>query len=241
MQMNDIWFAAIALLPSAALLTVAAAIRLGRVQSEIDLRSTRSDARSVAAPRQLARRAVRLRNAIVAQCAGVVALAMGVALGISHGAFGWPESLGIAAGSSIAGAICLLIAAIELAGEALAAWRAIAEQQGGVEASAGNVHIIFEFSGGPMDGKTAVGEAGEQGEADRYYALTHHGRVGQQFHVASRYAVDTLTREGLDETAMRKFQRHVYQVTDRLEGDEEVLVRAEYVREPKHGGRGAAS
>lgn len=241
MRTYDLWLAVIALLPGAALLTGAASVRLGRVQSEIETRSVRADALGPAALRQLVRRAARLRNALVAGLACVAALAMAVGLGVSHAAFGWPASLGMAAGSTIVGAVCLMVAAIEMMRDTRAAWCTVAELQGGVEASAGNVQIIFEFSGGPMDGKTAVGAAGEQGEADRYYALTHHGRVGQQFHVASSYAVDTLTREGLDEKATRRFQRHVYQVTDRLEGEGEVLVRAEYVREPKHGGRGAAS
>ena len=94
--------------------------------------------------------------------------------------------------------------------------------------------IIFEFSGGPLDGKTVVGEEGEQDEAERYYLLTNHGTVGQRFKVASEYAVELLASEQLKEERPHHFQRHVYEVTGRLEGDDEVLIRADYVtRRPR--------
>jgi hypothetical protein len=89
--------------------------------------------------------------------------------------------------------------------------------------------IIFEFTGGPLDGKTVEGESGEQDEADRYFALTHHGKVGQRFRIGSEYAIDLLAAEGLKEDRPHHFRRHNYDVTDRLEGDDEVLIRAEYV------------
>ncbi len=89
--------------------------------------------------------------------------------------------------------------------------------------------IIFEFTGGPLDGKTVEGESGEQDEADRYFALTHHGKVGQRFRIGSDYAIDLLAAEGLKEDRPHHFRRHTYDVTDRLEGDDEVLIRAEYV------------
>jgi hypothetical protein len=91
--------------------------------------------------------------------------------------------------------------------------------------------IIFKFAGGPLDGKSIVGEAGEQDEADRYYTLTNHGRIGQRFRIASEYAIDMLTREQLKEERPHRFQEHVYQVTDRLEDDKKIFMRAEYVQE----------
>ena len=93
------------------------------------------------------------------------------------------------------------------------------------------VRVIFKFKSGPMDGKTVLGRLGEQGEADRYYTLTAHGRVGQQFRMASQYAIDTLTREQLKEEKPHRFQQHQYRVTGRLEDDEKVFVHAEYVQE----------
>ena len=89
--------------------------------------------------------------------------------------------------------------------------------------------IIFEFAGGPLDGKAVTGIQGEQDEADRYYVLTHHGKIGQRFRLASDYAVEILTQEQLRIETPHHFQPHSYRVTDRLEADDEVLIRAEYV------------
>lgn len=91
------------------------------------------------------------------------------------------------------------------------------------------MRIIFEFAGGPLDGKSVIGQHGQQDEADRYYALTHHGKIGQRFRIASDYAVEILAREQLKVDAPHHFQQHVYRVTDRLEGEDEVLIRAEYI------------
>ena len=78
-----------------------------------------------------------------------------------------------------------------------------------------------------------MGELGEQDEADRYFGLTNHGRIGHRFRTASQYAIDTLTREELKEERPHHFQEHVYQVTDRLEDEEKVFVLAEYVQDEK--------
>jgi hypothetical protein len=82
-----------------------------------------------------------------------------------------------------------------------------------------------------MDGKTVIGELGEQDEADRYFALTNHGQIGHRFRTASQYAIDTLTREELKDERPHHFQEHIYQVTDRLEDGEKIFVVAEYVRD----------
>jgi hypothetical protein len=91
--------------------------------------------------------------------------------------------------------------------------------------------VIFKFAGGPLDGKTIVGEPGQDDEAQRYYALSYHGRVGQQFHTASEYAVSVLS-SGQGEQQQR-FQQHTYQVTDRIQNGDIVLVRTEY-RQPSN-------
>lgn len=91
------------------------------------------------------------------------------------------------------------------------------------------LRIIFEFVGGPNDGKVLEGMLGEPSEAERYYLFSNRGAVGQRFKVASQYAVDTLASEELKVEKRHGFQRHYYIVTDRLEEGEEVLVRAQYV------------
>ena len=68
--------------------------------------------------------------------------------------------------------------------------------------------IIFEFVGGPYDGKVATGDLGEAGDAERYYLFTNHGVVGYLFKVASEYAVETLSREGLRPNQGWQFQKH---------------------------------
>jgi len=90
--------------------------------------------------------------------------------------------------------------------------------------------LIFNFKGGPMDGKTVIGQPGEQDEADRYYTLTDRGRVGQRLRTASQYAIDTLARQQLKEERPHRFQEHVYEVVDRLEDADKIFVRAEYVK-----------
>ena len=52
--------------------------------------------------------------------------------------------------------------------------------------------IIFEFVGGPNDGKVLNGALGDASDAERYYLFTNHGTIGQRLKVASEYAVETL-------------------------------------------------
>lgn len=91
------------------------------------------------------------------------------------------------------------------------------------------MEITFEFVGGPHDGKVATGRLGEAGEAERHYLFTNHGMIGHRFKVASDYAVETLAREGLKNEQRHNFQRHYYEVTEHMEDDGEVYVRAEYL------------
>ena len=97
------------------------------------------------------------------------------------------------------------------------------------------MNIIIEFIGGPMDGQTVAGRSGQQDEADRYYALTHHGRIGQRFRIASTLAIETLSREELRDEAPHHFQPHSYKVTDRVESEGELLIRVEYVDQDAPG------
>jgi hypothetical protein len=97
--------------------------------------------------------------------------------------------------------------------------------------------LVFKFTGGPLDGKTVVGRQGRQDEADRYYTLTHHGRIGQRLKTASQYAIDTLAEEEAQQQTPHHFQQHVYQVVDRIEDQEKVFVRVQYVVDKAGGDR----
>lgn len=90
--------------------------------------------------------------------------------------------------------------------------------------------INFEFVGGPNDGKLLRGQLGDASDAERYYLFTNHGHVGQRFKVASDFAVEALAQEHAgDDESRHSFQTHHYVVTERLEEDEEILIRAAYV------------
>jgi hypothetical protein len=88
--------------------------------------------------------------------------------------------------------------------------------------------IIFEFIGGPHDGRTLEGVVGEGSDAERYFIFSNWGRIGQRLKVASDYAVETLARERLREDKRHYFHGHFYVVTEHLEDSGEVWVRARY-------------
>jgi hypothetical protein len=92
--------------------------------------------------------------------------------------------------------------------------------------------IIFKFLGGPFDGKTVTGSPGEEGDAQKYYALSHHGRMGQRFRVASEYMVNTLAAEQLQEQRPHRFPQHFYEVVDRIDNRHVLFVRVKYVETP---------
>lgn len=94
------------------------------------------------------------------------------------------------------------------------------------------MRILFEFVGGPKDGNLAQGVLGEGGDAERHYLFSNRGRIGQKFKVASEYTVETLASEGLEIDQPHHFQIHYYVVTDRVEDEDEVWVRAEYLPRP---------
>lgn len=88
--------------------------------------------------------------------------------------------------------------------------------------------IIFEFLGGPSDGKSVQGALGDGDDAERYYLFTNRGTVGQRFKIASEYAVEILAHDELKVEERHHFQPHYYVVTERLEDGDEVWVRATY-------------
>ncbi len=101
--------------------------------------------------------------------------------------------------------------------------------------------ITFEFVGGFMNGKTLVGEltgsanAKSGDEVARHYYSTDRGTVGKRFWSASDYMVDTLKHHGGDVAALRaasldpRFQCDHYEVIERRENGDGVIVRAKYV------------
>jgi hypothetical protein len=97
-------------------------------------------------------------------------------------------------------------------------------------------NVIFKFVGGPLDGKKIAGEPGKEKEVQRYYRLTNHGRVGQRFRTASDYAIETLTREGLQQPQPHHFQPYVYEVVERIDNGDVLVVLIQYI-EPT-GGKG---
>jgi hypothetical protein len=91
--------------------------------------------------------------------------------------------------------------------------------------------MIFKFAGGPLDGKIVVGEPGKEREVLRYDAITDHGRIGQRFHTASAYAIDCLAREQLQEEKPHHFQQHTYEVVDRFDNGDVLIVLIQYVEQ----------
>src|SRR5580698_4353917 len=102
--------------------------------------------------------------------------------------------------------------------------------------------VTFEFVGGFMNGKVLVGEltgsanAKSGNEVSRHYYSTDRGTIGKRFWSASDYMVDTLKHHGGDVAALRaasldpRFQCDHYEVIERRENGDGVLVRAKYVR-----------
>jgi hypothetical protein len=89
--------------------------------------------------------------------------------------------------------------------------------------------MIFKFAGGPLDGRKVVGQPGRDNEAQRYYWLTNHGQIGQRFRTASDYAIELLSREELKEQELHHFQQHVYEVVDRIDNGDVLVVLIHYV------------
>jgi hypothetical protein len=110
-------------------------------------------------------------------------------------------------------------------------WRSLSRSQGSggpIGDDGATTWILFEFLGGPSDGKSVQGALGDGGDAERYYLFTNHGTVGHRFKVASEYAVEILAHEKLKVEVPHHFQPHYYVVTERLEEGDEIWVRATY-------------
>jgi hypothetical protein len=73
------------------------------------------------------------------------------------------------------------------------------------------------------------GQLGDGSEAERCYLFTNHGVLGYLFKVASEYVVDLLIREGPEALQQQNLPRHFYVVADRIEDENEVYLRADYV------------
>lgn len=80
--------------------------------------------------------------------------------------------------------------------------------------------LHFELIGGCYDGQIVDGPM-----AHRYYANCENGKIGSRFWTASEHAQEG----GLGIPLGKRFQRHIYEVTERLEEETEVLVRAKFV------------
>jgi hypothetical protein len=96
--------------------------------------------------------------------------------------------------------------------------------------------MIFKFVGGPLDGKIVVGESAKDKEAQRYHAITDHGRIGQRFHTASDYAIELLAEEQLREEKPHHFQQYTYEVVDRFDNGDVLIVLIQYVE--REAGKG---
>ena len=91
-----------------------------------------------------------------------------------------------------------------------------------------NLKIVFEFIGGPYDGKILHGVLGEPSDAERYFLFSNRAAIGYRFRVLSEYAVETLADEQLKEEKRHQFQQHHYLVVNRFEDEDEVRVLAKY-------------
>ena len=91
------------------------------------------------------------------------------------------------------------------------------------------LNITYEFIDGPNDGMVLEGRLGESSEAERYFLFSNRGAIGSRIKLVSPYAVERIAEELWNEEKQVSFQRHFYQVTEHLEEDDEVWVRAKYL------------
>lgn len=111
------------------------------------------------------------------------------------------------------------------------------------------MQIIFEFIGGFKDGETYVGDTehgpsytAEELEAFNavgFYEMSGNGTIGKRFMGLSDHSVGLIQSIGaknMQEIGVKP-QKHTYEVFERLDGDNEVLIRARYIPpEPMTGG-----
>ena len=87
---------------------------------------------------------------------------------------------------------------------------------------------VFEFAGGPWDGKTLRTDATEYEEqllAAEYYEMSHHGAIGSECPALSYDAVGFARRHGWVLAGKTSSGRdHHYLVTERRETETELTV-----------------
>lgn len=218
-----------------AVLIAAASFRLGRIQEELQALPSRPSPELLPTARQLLARCTLLRRVLLSLFAAVFFFGASILAGLLKQA--WEQAPAwLAEALATTGSLFLATAAVHLVREGLKNLvtidvqlrKLIGETPQPNSQNQGPMRVIFEFAGGPLDGKTVEGKLGDQGEAERFFLITHRGTIGQRFKLASDYAVDILSQAAAGKDAARLFQKHVYVVTDRLDGENEVLVRAEY-------------
>lgn len=87
--------------------------------------------------------------------------------------------------------------------------------------------VIFEFAGGSRDGQTDVGE-----QARNFYFLTENGTVGKRFKGLTDYTMNIVRDVGVEEAAKLgavPARTEKYEVIERLEVGDEVLVRCKFI------------
>ena len=90
------------------------------------------------------------------------------------------------------------------------------------------LNIVFEFIGGPYDGRILNGTLGEASDAERHFLFSNRGTVGYRFKVISDYAVEALSEEPTRTEQYYQFQQHHYLVVDHMENEDTVKVLAKY-------------
>lgn len=94
--------------------------------------------------------------------------------------------------------------------------------------------VLLEFiGGGDWDGKILDSQSQDPIEAKfalHYYDLTHQGKVGHAFYGVSMGQVERMIRDGLPpcHVKLEKGKAHKYEVVERLQEGEEILVRIKY-------------
>jgi len=92
--------------------------------------------------------------------------------------------------------------------------------------------IIFDFSGGCMDGKTVCSDSPDPREAKEardFYTITEDGAEGRGFWTFSPAGLETIDTEGAEIASGSGFRaNHLYRITDRLAEGDEVLIRAQF-------------
>lgn len=92
--------------------------------------------------------------------------------------------------------------------------------------------VIFEFVGGCMDGKTVCNyseDRQERDECEGYLWVNKNGTVGARFMTASPAARQALAEGLARHGAELGLGFRKYEVFDRMENEDEVLVRAKNV------------